>query len=125
MAVAAAGDVQPRGVLGRVAAAVAPGELGGGLRVVLDQVLEDGDADLLDARGLDDLFFCCGKVERKTREREREEKKKGEDSFCFPPRPLLLPPNPLRCLPSPFLSPKKTAAAAAKSTAPSRTSRRR
>ena len=55
VAVTAAGDVQPRRILARVAAAVAPGERAGRLRVVLDQVLEDGDADLLDAGGLDDL----------------------------------------------------------------------
>ena len=82
MAVAAAGDVQPRGVLGRVAAAVAPGELGGGLRVVLDQVLEDGDADLLDARGLDDLFwiffFFFFFFERLVKQNSREGGKKKE-----------------------------------------------
>lgn len=69
VAVAAARDVQAGGVLGGVAAAVAPGKLGGGLRVVFDEFLENGDADLLDAGGLDDL-----------------------DAFFPPPAPVFFPP---------------------------------
>ena len=63
VAVPPSGHVRARGVFqGRSLPAVAPGQGAGRFGVVADQVLEDSDADLLDARGLDDLklkVFVC------------------------------------------------------------------